>query len=184
MGLIFIHNLNITFCSEGSRSKKNNNKVHCDTIVCFSVLKTTLNCAFKKKYLFCNIFKHSSYLGMETCSFSSRHQLVPPARTWTQHSLTLLCLLPPHPPCLVHTRRHRSKRMRLISIWPSRTARYTETKIPSCESAFCFLSSFLKINLGCFYVLGVCIVVHSVFYACVFLDAGMVPWGNVFTVYL
>lgn len=82
-------------------------------------------------------------LGMGTCFFCTHPQLDPPARTWTQLSLTLLLhtppsLLPPHHhlPYPAHTLHHRSQRMRLTSICPNRRERSTETETPSCESAF------------------------------------------------
>lgn len=82
-------------------------------------------------------------LGMATCYFFSHPQRDPPVRTWTQLSLTLLLPTPPslpppphHLPYPAHTLHHRSQRMRLTSICPSRRERSTETETPSCELAF------------------------------------------------
>ncbi|KAL0179165.1 hypothetical protein M9458_024607, partial [Cirrhinus mrigala] len=75
---------------------------------------------------------------MATCSFFSHPRLDPPARTWTQLSLTLLLPTPPslhllhhHLPYPVHTQHHRSRRMRSTSICPNRRERSTETETPS-----------------------------------------------------
>lgn len=84
-------------------------------------------------------------VGMATCCFSSLQDLLPLlGRWWTQPPHTHLhhyhlCRPPlPRPPWSPGPcQRPRSRRMRSISIWPSKTARSTGTKTRSCKRRTC-----------------------------------------------
>lgn len=81
------------------------------------------------------------FVGMATCYFFSLQDLPPLGRWWTQPPHTHLHQyhrshppLPHHLWSLVQSRYPRSRRTRLISIWPNKMAKSTGTKIPSCKS--------------------------------------------------
>lgn len=90
-------------------------------------------------------FVLSPFVGMATCCFSSLQGLLPLlGRWWTQpphthlHHYHLSHPPPLRPPwCPGPCLHPRSRRTRSISIWPSKTARSTGTKIHSCKRKTC-----------------------------------------------
>lgn len=116
------------------------------------------------------------FVGMATCCFSSLQDLLPLlGRWWTQPPHTHLhhyhlCHPLPRPPWSPGPCQHpRSRRMRSISIWPSKMARSTGTKIHSCKRRTCCLNpAFLRQILDA---------------SSLVADVAMAPWENVCTVY-
>ena len=139
-------------------------------------------------FLICYLFCPFSSVGMATCCICSLQDLLPPlGRWWTRpprthlhhyhpsHLLHLLLLLL-HPLWSLGPTQHpRSRRMRLISIWPSKMAKSTGTKTHSCKKQAHCKHSDQTVNTKS--------DTWWVFVFISFTDVAIVPLENVCTVY-